>query len=703
MSQNRSTSFFNRLSPKQWLIILFTFFFLIRFIHLDADFNPYQLTQLIPNDEAHYTIPAFNLYNYGEINHRVVDFIPDDSGATNNIFHNIMVYLSLKIFGNTYYGLRFASVFISILSLFLFYLILRKILNYFKKSNHFVAKWYNYLIFFPLIYLGTDFSFLSLSRIAEPTIFRTFSMLFIIYLFIHKYDPITQFSRVLTFVIGFMAASSVFFVYFYNIFIFVASLSIIILISLFKNKKELIIEGTLFLLGSLLSFGCYSLYLKFNYQTNFLEYLGTLSQYQYRLSTYQTDAYFISFFKEILNNMMLFFSTNIFRLNLSFLFIILLIMPLFLYQTIKNKETLHIIIFLFIGMLLGQSLFENSYSLRRLTMMLPLLLIGIVIIVISKQDLFKSQKKIWYIMSLLISMGIFSYYSIFSGKGAFLSETGFKLDLFFLIITISTFLMLLLYRKNILFLLFMLLTPSLYLTAQNYLVSSSYHYKETMIKLAPLINDQVTPGQASFVFRLYNRSKPVLNWYIYELNTKKYTELFNQLLNSQKSPTYTLDFYTLTPIKMDTSSSSSFRIETPSIFPLNQKIYLLLYKITQLETDPTHLNSIKFYNKREITKYDSDSSIEKIKNPILLKEQCKKMIINVFEIYRSLTGYDQLQKKERDQFDQMFQHSLLDSQGDLFIEFKNCIKKNNRTEINCLIQAKSPDDILKCKKNFKFK
>ncbi len=86
---------------KYLLIALTVPFIITRLLFLDSDLPPWSLTMYSSIDEMLYTIPAFNMYDYGSMKHQVVDWLPDDMLIINNsLLGNIMAFLSLKIFGN---------------------------------------------------------------------------------------------------------------------------------------------------------------------------------------------------------------------------------------------------------------------------------------------------------------------------------------------------------------------------------------------------------------------------------------------------------------------------------------------------------------------------------------------------------------------------------------------------------------------------
>ena len=87
--------------------------------NLDADQPEWDISRYQPLDEGYYSIPAFNLYHYGSAAHQVVDFIapPPPTSA----LLSYMTWLSLEVFGNTYYGLRGSALLAGLLIVLLLF------------------------------------------------------------------------------------------------------------------------------------------------------------------------------------------------------------------------------------------------------------------------------------------------------------------------------------------------------------------------------------------------------------------------------------------------------------------------------------------------------------------------------------------------------------------------------------------------------
>ncbi|GEM_PF-1690004 len=650
------------------IIFLFIFLFLLRIIYIDSDLPSHYITNIIQTDEGYYTIPAFNLYHYGEMSHQILDYIPDD-GSPANVFQNILTWISLEIFGNTYYGLRFASVFISMIVLILFYLLAKQLL----KQQEF--KYKNHLILGTTIYWGFDFEFLLLSRVAEPTIFRTFSMIFLIYLFYLRDKNNKIDSKLWTFFIGLFATFSVFFVYFYNLFILAGSwLAIVLYFFINKEKKKAVIHTIIYGFGFILGVLLFELFLRVAYNQNLIEYFQFMQTYSSRLS-YSNG--FIGFIKNIFINLFNMFGTNIFRFNISFLFIFLLFIPIFIYKLKKEKKYFDFIIFSLIFMHILQILFENSYFYRRLTILLPLILLLLLLsadyltIFIEK---FKNNKyfKGYLGFIILFSLIIFYVSNISSyGMGALLSTTPVRnTNIFVFFIILTFFLYLTVTIKNIInnksilnyYSVFFLILPNFYSSITEIYYNPSYYFKNIMMSIKPEVENKITTGYVNFSYRLYNNSIPILNYYNYELFPKKYQETINKLFNDNCE--YYIDF----------ENRWNYQIKLDDLIYKEEKFIIL--PIISFYTGNSFVLSLY----KKILKDDKNLS------DLIKKFNCKKAIKRIFmngeinRLNRTFTNEDIIN------FNKNFT-DIFNDDKDVNDEINKCVKNYDDIKINCILDS----------------
>ncbi|MEI7742467.1 MAG: hypothetical protein WCK58_01820 [Chloroflexota bacterium] len=95
---------------RSWLpwVAVVAVFLASRLVHLDRDVPPWALAQYQPLDEATYTLPAFNLHQYGTWTHQDAPWVPIE-GAPMNVLQSAATAITLT-FGWDYWGFRLSSV-----------------------------------------------------------------------------------------------------------------------------------------------------------------------------------------------------------------------------------------------------------------------------------------------------------------------------------------------------------------------------------------------------------------------------------------------------------------------------------------------------------------------------------------------------------------------------------------------------------------
>jgi len=573
------------------------FIFLIilgRVIFLDSDLPAnIDLLNLYPFDEGFYTQSAFNLYNYGTFTHNIVPYITNDAGVA-NLFQTILTYMSLLIFGNNYYGVRMPSIFISLITIWLFYLTLKNI----KEDN---SKFTNYSIFSMVLYFVTDFEYLSISRIYVPTVFRIFFITLMIYIFSKYYKESYKeiFTHKHIFIFSFLSMSSIFFIYIYNIFIYSAIVFTIFTVSLFnnwkKNKKQIAKDSFFIILGTLFSLILFIIYLKVIYSINIIDYFEiTLRTGQAKQILKNTNFYSLILlpFKTIYDTL----STNIFRFNIILLLIFLLSLPIFTKKIIKNKNIFNIFLLNILFFKYTQSLFENTFFYKRLTVLLPVILI---IIFLTKNHLFQDEFKINYkyllyvILSFVLTISVLYFRVIndykFGGlKTALRHGYDGNLKLSFVIFsTIILFSFIFLHikslknKKYIKYIFITLVISNLFLISNYTYNFPTYYSKNTMIKLKKINGKKIT-GKVAFGYRFYNNSIPILNVYKYMDNPEKYNEYGKLLyrLVDEEIVKYALQpAYNDGRLNLVNKKNSNFKIGLDKVYYSGNGIYLKLLNL----------------------------------------------------------------------------------------------------------------------------
>ncbi|MBK6836149.1 MAG: hypothetical protein IPG89_18510 [Bacteroidetes bacterium] len=153
----------SKLSFKNIQLVLIVLMFSIpKFIFLDQDIPSYMIGGLSQEDEAYYCIGGVNRYLADE--NRSYELNAKSTIEALQLINTPTTYLSLKIFGNNYYGLRIPIVIVSLL--------LNLILVLFANKRGFSRL----SILLLIIFLSTEFYSFLFGRFYNPQIF---CMLFI--------------------------------------------------------------------------------------------------------------------------------------------------------------------------------------------------------------------------------------------------------------------------------------------------------------------------------------------------------------------------------------------------------------------------------------------------------------------------------------------------------------------------------------------
>ena len=90
------------------VVCIIAVFVFLRLIHLDADTPTFKLMSFASIDEFYYSMCAFNLFHFGTFTDTSLPLT--DMDATPLAFLlNVFQTITLKVFGNNYFGLRFGS------------------------------------------------------------------------------------------------------------------------------------------------------------------------------------------------------------------------------------------------------------------------------------------------------------------------------------------------------------------------------------------------------------------------------------------------------------------------------------------------------------------------------------------------------------------------------------------------------------------
>jgi hypothetical protein len=562
-----------------FLFIIFCLYLVLRVLYLDADVPIINIIRIADIDEFYYSIGGFNLYYFGDIKNSVMPLAESDLSPFATLL-DLFTYISLTIFGNNYYGLRMASVLAACLIFVLIILILRKTVRSFFNVSKFRENLFVYLI---LIYFSLDFSFLIMSRICEPTIYRSLSMVVVVYFFAHvnKLSPSSK-MFLPSFLIGIISMATVFFVYFYNIFIVAAAFISFFLFIKSRGMKYVFKCLVLYGAGALLTFVVYDLYVRFSFGKSFISYLELLSTFSDRVSgpVVKDQGILTSAWHFLRHTFLRNFGTNMFKFNLPFLFAFLSLLPVYLSKVFKEKKVFDLFVVCLIGFWFLQTMFENSFPDKRHTIMFPLF----ILVIIYSIDYFHkfleeikdSLMKRWCLLfyySFILAIG----YLIFKGFGlkdvssspelmSFNIFNGILLLLMFLIFILVVFRYLPVGIVKFVPLFFIL--PSFCLYLSQVVQKRTYSYRDMMIEMGEHVDYKNVVGGISYAVRLYNKSIPSVNSYAWMYhNSKEYNKRVSALFNSGLADHIVL-------LKKDSNDNFYHRENSLSELDINKNIIL---------------------------------------------------------------------------------------------------------------------------------
>ena len=525
----------NSVSFKRNLIFLIGIVYIFsRMIFLDRDVPPWDVSFYSAFDEFYYTVAGFNMFRFGNPDFDLTNYLQTENLYGHNFIQNLFTWISYELFGNNYYGLRMASVIGSIIALTFFVLILNRL--FFQSER---PKVFHKIIFWLIpIYILVDYNFIIAGRIAEPSIFRIASVLFMIWVYL-KINKDKLFNIAL---LGFLSGCAVLLIYMNNLFVIISVFTLLILnkdISLKTTGKT----ASLFLIGLIISvIFYYTLYYIIFEKNPFLSMQATISNYEDRVNLFSFTS-ILSILKSFIGNSIKFISTNIFRHNLVLLIIFLSLLPVFIQKIRKYRSEIDLTIASFYIFLFLQSLFINDYFFRKQVLQLPLVLIIIgsslfylkeFISQIANTRYFKFYM-LYLVLSWFVTIFIFIYsvriYTFYNSPVVFIN-----------IITLSFFVLIfgfMFYKKSIrksgiIAIFILLIVPNIFLNFRYIYWKPEYKHRDAMIDAAPLLNDKIIAGGPSHALRMYNSGIPVFDFWQFENNHKLYREKFFRLLADKK-------------------------------------------------------------------------------------------------------------------------------------------------------------------------
>ena len=492
------------------LFILLAFFFILRLLFLDCDLPPTGIINYQPIDEGAYSYLSLNKLNYGIINPDA--YFTELQQYTSvslrfNLIGNLCTYLGMLIFGKNYFGLRIGSVLCVLFAIYLIY----KILVLLEKKYNYDQKNYKPLMFFIIIYIICEFTFLIASRVNETSIYRMLFVILTLYFYL-RYDNV----KIKFFLISFFSVFSITGIYLTNIFLVVAVYAVTIAEILFKKKeiKNIIIYT---FLGSFLAFLISEIYLNAFWDSNFIKSVLSVYKSYNKIDGYSSVNSIYSMIKISIE----FISNNFFLYNLPLIFSFFIGIPYLLKKIIKSFDLNIIFMIFIIGAYYCQTLFSPDFVRRKFIMVVPIIIFLFFIIALLRNKYsikMNSIYKVYCVACFFICIGIIAFRLYITNDG---SRMDFKNTDIFILTTFSLFSLILILinvlkcnisLKKVLIVYMTSLFINLYMDLSYVYMNPTYSEKQIMIDLEEMdLKPKYIVGTYMLGYSLYNEYIPILN------------------------------------------------------------------------------------------------------------------------------------------------------------------------------------------------
>ena len=536
-----------KITRNAYLALSILLIFFSRFLFLSADSAPYSETLLGSKDEQEYNKVAINLYHHNQINPTIVDSIKAD-GDIALIFQNVCQVISMKILGNNYYGFRLASVIFSVLVFLLLFLLLEK---YYLFKSH--IKLYLVLLFFFLF----DFMLIAIGKNAAPPISRLFVTVCVLYV-LHIINSNEKHQLIKYLIFGVFVIFTLFFNYLTNMFL-VAFVYIFLLVSFIIHKwnKRYIWNGLFFSLGIVLGLVIIDICFRLIANLSLFDYLSFLiKSFGGRVSVNGGNSLpgktsIVGIVILMAKKIIYLVHAKSFMLNLSILYLAIILLPISIVKIIKEKSILQIILISLLLSFFFQALFYYPHATKWTTVIYPIVLLFVFVNVIDFKGVYDSMSECcakWYTyISLTILLGFIvllktSKVYIHPAENA----VGSMIIIYNLLVAGIIFYLLFRNLNNfkitfIYAILIFGMLPNVYYSTRYFFTNPQYNYREALITLNNRIGNNVVAGGWSHGFRLYTEGNNIVSWYSNQDDINKYRQKLTSIFDNGFT-NYTIDY-----------------------------------------------------------------------------------------------------------------------------------------------------------------
>lgn len=505
------------------IAILWIVIYSLRILNLDADMPNYGIAFYQQIDEGSYGYLALNQLNYGCINPDIVVDKVEQYTAPHlrtNLVGNLLTFICVKAFGDTYYGYRLGSIICMFFNYILIFLLLLKVKKSYgeskSKSKHFFS--------FFCVMLTLDFSFTLASRIVETSIYRMFFVLLIVVTFAYmKKENFAKFA-----LLGFLSVFSVFGIYITNIFLVIACILYLVYLYITENKKIVLKYVLGFFVGGMLALLICELYMwafwKVGLVQNTLLILSDFSNIEGYIETGANGRfyYFLNF---------LCASFNLY--NPAILMLTLCAVPVVSLYVFKKREKNMIFLILIYVCMFIQTMFSEDYIIRKYIIVAPIIIAIIYYFALKFEDIvisWNKSKKILFslcaAMSMIITIGLSVYRLKFVKDNSAQDFSWWDKRIIFGVTIITTVLLLYciwacvwntkpaIQKKACFFVMLSSFVINIYMNWNYIYTNLTFADRDIMIELNNMdIQNKYIVGQYMLGFTLYNDYVPVVNYY----------------------------------------------------------------------------------------------------------------------------------------------------------------------------------------------
>lgn len=489
-------------------------FLVTRFAFLDADVPSWALTEYSPIDEFAYSIPAFDLNDYGSWVHQAAVWAPIE-GLPMNALQNLVTAATLRAFGDTYFGLRASSVLFGLVVFLGLIAVVRQQVDTTRRLEGASAAVAIAVTVGAGVLLLADFSSLLSARIVEPTVSRLAAATLVFFLvgrgtFLGASHTIGR-----TVAFGAVVAGSVLFVYIYNLFLVPAALITLGWWAYRSGGWALVVRhSAAFLAGAMVVGIAYFVLVYALYGETPLEW------YRVWLGSFANSnrATGVSIVKALS-----IFRANVFRLDPVLVGLFLASLPVFVWSLRRRATPSAVLIAVGLLFFVAQAAFVADYPARKFVAILlfavpivasaamhlsafrawavarperavaaGLWLAAVVVLTVLEQRLHPIPPETGRLRMIILASG-------FIGAGAMA------------VVAISRWPVVTRIGAGILAV--AVLAPLLYADWAMVYRDPTFTYRDAQIEVRDVVDGQVTAGGWSFGMQLYNGSRPVLSGY----------------------------------------------------------------------------------------------------------------------------------------------------------------------------------------------